>query len=52
MFKKLLSLLILLTVLSTVGCNTGFMEKLGDITDHCEFNWGTEGRLDLSYRCE
>lgn len=46
-----LCLLLAVFCLLAGGCGTGLIEKLSDIPDHCEIEWGTEGRLELSLQC-
>lgn len=49
--RKILSACIALFCILAGGCGTGLLERLGDIPDHCELEWGTEGQLQVTLQC-
>ncbi len=50
--RKVWTALTVAVLLAIAGCGTGAFEKLGDAADHCVFEWGTEGRLQLGLQCD
>lgn len=49
--RKILSACIVFVCLAAAGCGTGIVEKLGDVSDHCELEWGQNGRFELTLQC-
>ncbi len=52
MIRRMILTALTVTVLLTIaGCGTGLFEKFGDAADHCTFDWGETGRLELTLQC-
>lgn len=52
LLRKIFRTELLALCLLFAGCGTGAFEKLGDVADHCEFEWGEAGRLELNLQCD